>query len=113
MLAVIYRFKLKPHQEQEYRALWNALVSYFKEECGATGSVLHKDKDNLYVAYSRWPDKKTRDAAWPGKNNPNKKLPPKIQETIIQMQKIAKENEDLEQFEEICLDVLDDRLPIN
>lgn len=110
MFAVIYRFKLKAHQEEEYIKHWNKIASYFIEKRGAIGSCLHKGGDNLWVAYSRWPDKATRDAAWPGDNVPNQELPQEIKETINKMQAIKESNQDLKQYEEICLDVVDDLL---
>lgn len=74
------------------------------------GSCLHKGNDNLGVAYSRWPDKATRDAAWPGDNAPNEELPKDIRDTIQKMQAIKEENKDLENYDEICLNVVEDLL---
>jgi len=110
MFAVIYRFKLKPHQVEQYKQCWNKIVDYFSQKRGAIGSCLHKGEDDLWVAYSRWPDKATRDAAWPGEDAPNEELPFEIKETILQMQKIKQENQDLEQYNEICLEVIEDKL---
>ena len=62
MFAVIYRFILKPEQEASCRQQWNKVANYFIERRGALGSCLHKGEDNLWLAYSRWPDKATRDA---------------------------------------------------
>ena len=86
MFAVIYRFKLKPHQEKSYQQYWNIIAHYFIEQRGAIGSCLHKGEDSLWVAYSRWPDRATRDAAWPGDNAPNEQLPDNIREVIKKMQ---------------------------
>lgn len=62
------------------------------------------------MAYSRWPDKATRDASWPGENAPNETLPDDIRAAIREMQAIKDENQDLEQFNEICLDVIEDKI---
>ncbi len=110
MFAVIYRFKLKPHQEALYQQLWHKIATYFTEYRGAIGSCLHKGKDDLWVAYSRWPDKATRDAAWPGDNAPNEELPNDIRETIQKIQAIKQENQDLENYDDICLEVVEDLL---
>lgn len=110
MFAVIYRFKLKPHQEAVYQECWSIIVNYFIEKRGAIGSCLHKGKDGLWVAYSRWPDKATRDASWPGDDEPNQELSTDIREVILKMQAIKEENHDLEQYEEICLEVVEDKL---
>lgn len=110
MFAVIYRFKLKPHQEKSFRQYWNKIAIYFSEKRGALGSCLHKGEDGLWVAYSRWPDKKTRDAAWPGDDVPNEELPEDICDTIQKIQAIKAENKDLKQYDEICLEVIEDLL---
>ncbi|MBA2651631.1 MAG: hypothetical protein H0U73_05120 [Tatlockia sp.] len=108
MFAVIYRFELKKDQEEVYQECWAKISDYFIMKCGALGSCLHKGKDGLWVAYSRWPDKETRDLAWPGENAPNIDLPSTIVDTILIMQKIKKENYDLRQYEEIGLEVVSD-----
>jgi hypothetical protein len=110
MFAVIYRFKLKPSQEIIYKQYWDKIVNFFLENCGAIGSCLHKGIDNLWIAYSRWPDKATRDAAWPGDNTPNHELSHEIREAIITMQNIKAENQDLEQYDEIFLEVIEYRM---
>lgn len=38
---------------------------------------------HLWVAYSRWPDKKTRDNAWPGENAPSEELPLEIRNAVL------------------------------
>ncbi len=103
MFAVIYRFKLKSHQEKQYIANWNKVVDFFVKSRGAIGSCLHKGEDDVWVAYSRWPSKQIRDAAWPGDKAPNSEFPSEIQEAIAQMQTIKAENQDLEQFQDMCL----------
>lgn len=110
MFAVIYRFKLKPHQEVSYREYWNKIANYFIEKRGAFGSCLHKGEDGLWVAYSRWPDRATRDASWPGENAPSEELPSDIRDVIHKMQALKNENQNLRQYEEICLDVVEDKL---
>ena len=109
MFAVIYRLKLKPGQEKKYIENWNKIASYFIEKRGAIGSCLHQGDDNLWVAYSRWPSKAARDASWPGDDAPNEELPSDIREAIQQMQLIKEENSDFEQFDEICMDVVEDK----
>lgn len=108
MFAVIYRFTLKPHQEVIYQQYWHKIATYFAQERGAIGSCLHKGDDNLWVAYSRWPDKATRDATWPGDNAPNEELPEDIRDTIQKIQAITIENQDLKKYDEICLEVVED-----
>jgi hypothetical protein len=111
MFAVIYKFKLKPEQEELYQSHWHKIASFFKENCGAIGSCLHKGENGLWIAYSRWPDKSTRDAAWPGDDRPNNDFPQDIYNSIKTMQVIQKENSEFESsYEEFCLKLIDDLL---
>lgn len=110
MFAVIYRFHLKPDQESNYIEYWNTVASYFIEKRGAIGSCLHKGDNNLWVAYSRWPNKETRDNSWPGDDAPNNELPIDVRAAIQQMQAIKEENSHFEQYYEICMDIVKDML---
>jgi DNA-binding cell septation regulator SpoVG len=84
MFAVIYRAYLKTDKENQYQEYWKTIASYFVNERGALGSTLHKTAEGMWVAYSKWPDKRTRDASWPSnKNSINKEFPLEIQEAIL------------------------------
>ncbi|OGT21947.1 MAG: hypothetical protein A3C55_02495 [Gammaproteobacteria bacterium RIFCSPHIGHO2_02_FULL_42_13] len=65
MIAVIYRFRLKPGREEEYKRHWQNVVNYFREHRGAIGSTLHQSNDGLWCVYSLWPSEEIRDQAWP------------------------------------------------
>ncbi len=110
MFAVIYKFKLQPHQEAAYRRNWQIIAHYFKENCGALGSCLHKGEDGLWLAYSRWPDSATRDKSWPKGKDINPDFPPKIQDAIQDMLLLKEENKNLENYNEITLEVIEDLL---
>ena len=110
MFAVIYRFRLRPEQESTYIKAWNIVADYFIQQRGALGSCLHKSENTIWVAYSRWTDRSTRDAAWPGDGEPHVDIPTDVREAIAQIQKIKKQNIDLEQYDEICMDVVEDKL---
>ncbi len=107
MFAVLYRFYLKPGREEEYKQAWNKIVSYFVTSRGAIGSCLHRTEEGLWCAYSRWPDKKTRDASWSGENTPSSELPDEIREAIITVKDCSDEER---KFPEICMDVMIDLL---
>jgi hypothetical protein len=64
MFAVIYRSYLIPGSETNYKKHWHKIARYFVEQRSAIGSTLHQTEEGLWVAYSRWPDKATRDASW-------------------------------------------------
>jgi hypothetical protein len=107
MIAIIYRGYLKPNREADYRRAWHIVASYFVEKRGALGSCLHQAADGMWVAYSRWPDKATRDASWPGDDAPSFDLPDKVREAIIVIQDSTDQDRKLP---EICLDVVEDLL---
>lgn len=107
MFAVIYRGYLLPGREDDYRDAWNVVARFFIERRGALGSSLHRTADGLWVAYSRWPDKETRDGSWPGENEPSEELPPEIRQAIF----VLKECLDQERaFPEMCMEVVEDLL---
>lgn len=108
MFAVIYRGFVKPECEAEYQKLWHHIAEYFIQHCGAIGSCLHQAEDGMWLAYSRWPDKATRNAAWPGENTESKRsFPDDIQKAIIMLKEYLDPDRKLP---EICMTVMDDLL---
>lgn len=107
MFAVIYQSYVKPGREEEYEKLWKKLATYFIDYRGALGSCLHKREDGLWVAYSRWPDRATREASWQNGNNPSEGLPAEILEVGLRLKDCLDETR---KIPEICLDVVDDLL---
>lgn len=71
MFAVSYKFTLLPsaltqgrrRAEAEFIDLWAAMTTFFKTECGALGSRLHRGQDGAFYAYAQWPDAQTFNAA--------------------------------------------------
>lgn len=107
MFAVIYQSYIKPDAEIEYQTLWKLIATYFIKHRGALGSCLHKTENGIWVAYSRWPDKATRDASWPEVNTPSLELPASIREAIIKIKACADPHRLLP---EICMEVIEDFL---
>lgn len=57
-LAVIYRFRLKPGLEGQFREGWERVTRRMMAERGALGSRLHRtDEQGLWIAYAQWPDR--------------------------------------------------------
>lgn len=110
MFAVIYHVFIKSGYELEYQAAWHQIASYFVKYRGALGSCLHKASDGMWVAYSRWPDKATRDASWPGEDAPSDVLPEEIKKTIVKIQNCTDQTRKLP---EICMEVVGDLLHAN
>jgi hypothetical protein len=108
MFAVIYKGHIYPEAEEKYKKRWNQIATYFIEHRGAIGSCLHKATDGQWVAYSRWPDKETRDASWPKEGEePSKTLTPEIQAIISDLKNCIDKDQP---FEEICMEIIDDLL---
>jgi hypothetical protein len=105
MFAVIYRGYLKPGTEQAYQEAWHTVASYFVEKRGALGSCLHRSEEGMWVAYSRWPDKVTRDASWPGENAPSKELPDDVRQAILTIQESLDPEKKLP---DICMEIVKD-----
>ena len=107
--AVIYRSIVKPGYDDLYLKNWKIVANYFVQERGALGSTLHKSEDGMWVAYSRWPDRATRDASWPQTSEGvNQDLPVNIQQAIIALRDCF----DAEQrLPEICMEVVEQVVP--
>ncbi|MGB0934974.1 MAG: hypothetical protein ACPGXY_02805 [Alphaproteobacteria bacterium] len=95
MFAVIYRGYLLPGTEATYKSHWNTIATYFVDHRGALGSCLHQTEEGMWVAYSRWPDKATRDASWPGDDAPASVLPDAIKTAIVELKKCLDPDYDL------------------
>jgi len=66
MYCAAYRFMVLPNVENgeaRFIAAWSGITKFFRDECGALGSRLHKGADGAFYAYAQWPDKKTYDAS--------------------------------------------------
>ncbi|HAT9060358.1 TPA: DNA adenine methylase [Legionella pneumophila subsp. pneumophila] len=108
--AVIYRAFIKPGLEMEYQKAWHQVASYFVQYRGALGSCLHKTNDGMWLAYSRWPDKATRDASWPGDNAPSEMLPKEIRKAVVTIQECIDQTQ---KPPEITMEVVNDLLYSN
>ena len=107
MFAVIYRAYIKLDKEDEYQNSWRIVADYFINHRSALGSCLHKSDDGMWIAYSRWPDKETRDNAWPQDESVNSGFPNEIKDAILGMKSCFIEEGTLP---EICMTVIDDLL---
>jgi len=105
MIAVLYKFKLKNGKEKEYLQNWRKLASYFVKSRGAVGSCLHKAENGLWIAYSRWPDQKTRKASWTNDKKTLAAMPADIQQVIQSMKSCIKRK-----YPEICMKIKEDLL---
>ena len=54
MFAVIYQFKVKENRKAEFINAWKQLTHLIYEYEGSLGSRLHKQDDDVYLAYAQW-----------------------------------------------------------
>ncbi len=106
MFAVIYQSYVKPDKELEYLRLWNKIASYFIEQRGAIGCCLHRTTDGIWLAYSRWPDKATREATWKD-GVPSAELSAEILQDLSSIKNCVDQDRKLP---DVCMDVIDDLL---
>ena len=57
MFIALYRWKLKPGKEDQFRKAWSEVTVAIRENCGSLGSRLHRSEDGTWVAYAQWPTK--------------------------------------------------------
>ncbi|WP_428262374.1 antibiotic biosynthesis monooxygenase family protein [Haliangium sp.] len=58
--CVIYRWRVDPDREDDFRRAWATVTEALAAHRGALGSRLHRAEDGTWVAYAQWPSK----AAW-------------------------------------------------
>lgn len=54
---VIYRWRLHPGKEAQFREAWERMTPILMRERGALGSRLHRAEDGTWLAYAQWPSK--------------------------------------------------------
>lgn len=97
MYVAIYRWKLKPGQEQTFIDHWDAGTGMFVNEQGAWGSRLHLADDGTYFAYAQWPSRELYHA--------KRTLSPEHQQNLEKMRACVEESQTT-----ILGDVVYDRL---
>jgi heme-degrading monooxygenase HmoA len=59
MFIALYRWKLKPGKERQFRRAWSTVTLALRERFGSLGSRLHRCEDGTWAAYAQWPNKKS------------------------------------------------------
>lgn len=57
MYIVLYHFKVKPNQVEDFIHAWKTFTEKIYQHGGSLGSRLHKQSDLNYIAYAQWPSK--------------------------------------------------------
>lgn len=94
--CVIYRARVHPEKEQQYRDAWSRLTGLFRAEHGSLGSRLHRGSDGLWYAYAQWPSAAARAAAFAAAGDPQASAA--MADAIVEF------------FPEIVLDPVEDQL---
>ncbi len=63
MVVYLYRWRLKPGKEEQFKEGWQLITQRLREEHHSLGSRLHLGDDGIYYGYAQWPDRETRDLA--------------------------------------------------
>ena len=64
MFVAIYRWRLRPGREAEFRDGWRRITEAARARCGSGGSALFRDGDGTWVAIARWPSRAAREACF-------------------------------------------------
>ena len=54
MIAVLFRWEIKPEYEQLFKEGWSEIMLRNIDKFGALGSRLHKAQNNQWFSYSQW-----------------------------------------------------------
>lgn len=64
MFVAVYRWRLQPGREEQFRQGWRRITDLARERCGSGGSCLFRAADGTWVAIARWPDRAARAACF-------------------------------------------------
>jgi heme-degrading monooxygenase HmoA len=64
MFVALYRWRLKPSEDENFRRGWQRVTELARERCGSLGSALFRSADGTWVAIARWPSRSARDACF-------------------------------------------------
>ena len=72
MFIVIYSFKIIPEQKEIFLNNWRKLTKLIYKHENSLGSRIHKQDENIYIAYAQWPNSETFENS--GKNLPEESI---------------------------------------
>ena len=97
MIIYLYRWKLKPGKEEQFKKAWSYVTDQLREKSGSLGSRLHLGDDGLWYGYAQWPSAEQR--------TKNRLTHPEIVEARLLMKDAT-----LEELPDIILDPVSDFL---
>lgn len=63
-IAILYRWRVTPGREDEFRSAWLEGTRLIHKTCASYGARLHQGEDGLFWSYARWPDEAARKACF-------------------------------------------------
>ncbi|ETW95478.1 MAG: hypothetical protein ETSY1_30500 [Candidatus Entotheonella factor] len=54
MFCVLYKFTVKPNDEEPFRQHWLAVTKWYVHNSGSLGSRLHRANNGEYMGYAQW-----------------------------------------------------------
>ncbi len=64
MFVVLYRWRIKPHLEQQFIESWSKISAIYQDIYGSLGSRLHRGDDGIFYSYAQWESAEQREAAF-------------------------------------------------
>src|SRR5271165_2862686 len=65
VFTVIYRWRVKPDRQAEFRLVWHRRTERIRRERGSYGSRLHQEPYGAYCAIALWPSRRLWEATEP------------------------------------------------
>ena len=67
-VAILYRWRLKPGREGDFRRAWEEATRLIHQNCASYGACLHDGEDGLVWSYALWPSEAQRQACFSGRD---------------------------------------------
>jgi len=81
--VAIYRWRIAPEKEQQFREAWRAMTEGIHAHRGSHGSRLHRDANGCFVAIALWPSREAWEATDPDIPNADE-LRARMRESIVE-----------------------------
>lgn len=63
MIIYLYRWRIYPEKEEQFKKAWSYVTEQLREKSGSLGSRLHLGDDGLWYGYAQWPSVEIREAS--------------------------------------------------
>lgn len=83
MFIIIYRWRIHPGREEEFRAAWEELTAQYIQLRGQHDARLSQGDDDIWVGKAIWPDRETYLAALE-RGVPDSRVANRLNETVAE-----------------------------